>query len=153
MASLQKKATKNKRSETTCTNEITQCMTKSDKCNTDYSKCSDDKQFDLFLSTCSIQATGCNDFVTHIRKSIDKTRKTALQNAKDNVAAIVAAHQNERTKRLENIRSGCSTNTDYENCVSRACRDNTNNNCETSAEQTIANNLCQFYKTACTKIK
>ena len=153
MASLQKKAATNKKTASTCTAEISVCVTKPEKCDSDFAKCSSDEQFDSFFASCSSQATGCTEFLNNARDSIAATRKSTLSAKDSNIEAIVASHQTKRAQKMASIKSNCSDNTDYDNCVKTACQNNTNNNCGTQAEQTIANNLCQFYKTACTKVK
>lgn len=153
MAGLQKKAATNKKTATSCTAEISNCVTKSDKCNSDFSKCSSDEQFDSFFATCSSQATGCTAFLDSARNTIAANRKTTLSAVDSNIDTIVESHKTKRAQKMASIKSSCSDNTDYDNCVKDACQNNTNNNCGTQAEQTIANNLCQFYKTACTKVK
>lgn len=153
MATLQKKAASNTKDSNTCNNEIFACITAESKCDSDFAKCSDDKQFDSFFATCSTQATGCTSFVTKVRKEIAESRKSTLAATSANIDAIVAARKKSREQKIASIKSSCSKNTDFDSCVTTACADNTNNNCATDAEKTIANNLCAFYKTACTKVK
>lgn len=152
MANLQKKAATNKRTEATCTNDVSKCVTASNRCDSDFSKC-DDKMFDGLIATCLTQATGCTDFAAKVRNTISKNRTKAITSAKDNLDAVVASRKNARAQKLESVQSGCKNDADYEKCFNTACANNTNNNCETGAEKTIANSLCQYYKTACTKIK
>ena len=153
MAALQKKATTNKKTVSTCTNEILVCITKSEKCDSDFAKCSDDAQFNNFFATCSAQATGCTNFIDTARDEIATNRTSTLNATDSNLDAIVNAYKTARTNKIATIKTSCGDNTNFENCVKTACQTNTNNNCGTQATQTIANNLCQFYKTACSKVK
>lgn len=152
MATLQKKAAKNTKNATSCTDEISLCITAANKCNDDFSKCSSDEQFNNAFATCSSQATGCTNFIDKARNTIAATRKNTLSSINSNIYAIVASHKQARLQQLSAIGTGCKQNSDYDNCVTAACQNNTSNNCATQAEQTIANGLCQFYKTACTKV-
>ncbi len=152
MASLQKKAAKNTKNANSCTDEISICITKAEKCNSDFSKCADDAKFNSFFATCSSQATGCTNFIDKARETIAATRKSTLSTTNSNIYAIAASHRQERMQKLTSISAGCKQNAAFDDCVTSACLNNTSNNCATQAEQTIANNLCQFYKTACTKV-
>ena len=152
-ASLQKKAAKNKRTQSSCQDEVFTCVTADEKCTGDFSKCADDSQFDSFLATCLSTVTGCADFTSQVRDTVAQSRTNAIS-ATDNILdAVVAAHKTAREQQMTSIKSGCKDNSDFDLCVSVACKNNTNNNCATDAEKTIANALCQFYKTACTKVK
>lgn len=151
MASLQKKSATNKKTESTCTNEITVCITDDKKCGSDYSKCKEDSAFDGFFATCSTQSSGCTSFLNAARETISLTRKNTLSNASANIDAIVNAHKKSREQKLSSINSGCKNNSDFDKCVESVCKNNTLDNCENG--KAIANALCEFYKTACTRIK
>lgn len=151
MARLQKKAATNNKSATTCSNEISTCLTAADKCDSDFSKCSDDSDFDKFFASCSSRATGCTNFISKSRDEIDTMRKSALDATSSNIDAIVTARKNAREQKMSSIKSGCSKNTDFEKCIETVCKNNTIDNCQ--SDKRIANALCEFHKTACTKIK
>ena len=153
MATLQKKAAKSEKSKTVCTNEISVCITKPEKCDSDFSKCADDAQFNNFFATCAAQASGCTNSIDAARDTIATNRTSTLNATSSNLEAIIASYQNARSQKMASIKTNCQDNTDFDNCVKNACASHTNNNCGSEAEQTIANNLCQFYKTACTKVK
>ncbi|MBR4507847.1 MAG: hypothetical protein IKP24_04955 [Alphaproteobacteria bacterium] len=153
MATLQKKAANSEKSKTVCTNEISVCITKPEKCDSNFSKCADETQFNNFFAACAAQTSGCTNSIDAARDTIATNRTSTLNATDSNLTAIVASYQNARSQKMASIKTNCENNTDYENCVKNACKTNTNNNCSTDAEQTIANNLCQFYKTACTKVK
>ena len=153
MATLQKKAANSEKSKTVCTNEISVCITKPEKCDSNFSKCADEAQFNNFFAACAAQTSGCTNSIDAARDTIATNRTSTLNATDSNLTAIVASYQNARSQKMASIKTNCENNTDYENCVKNACKTNTNNNCGTDAEQTIANNLCQFYKTACTKVK
>jgi len=153
MASLQKKTAKNKKTATSCTDEISACITKAEKCNSDYSKCADDAQFNNFFASCSSQATGCTNFIDAARKNIISTRDSTLNARDSNIQTIVNARKNAREQKISSIKSKCAKNSDFDICVENVCQNNTNSNCATSDDKTIANALCQFHKTACTKVK
>ena len=141
----------NNKSATTCSNEISTCLTAADKCDSDFSKCSDDSDFDKFFASCSSLATGCTNFISKSRDEIDTIRKSALDATSSNIDAIVTARKNAREQKMSSIKSGCSKNTDFEKCIETVCKNNTIDNCQ--SDKRIANALCEFHKTACTKIK
>lgn len=153
MSRLSKKATTNKKTATTCTDEISVCLTATDKCNGDFSKCADDAMFDNFFATCATKATGCTSFVANIRTELNTTRKSAISGASKNIENIVAAHQAAREKQSATIKSNCKSNSDFNACVKTVCMNNTANNCANANEKSIANSLCEFHKTACAKVK
>ncbi len=153
MATLQKKAAKNTKTANSCTDEIMVCLTATNKCNSDFSKCSSEEQFNNAFATCSSQATGCTNFIDKVRNNIATNRKSTLSAKDSNIEAIVASHQSKRNQKMASIKSNCSGNTDYDSCVTTACKNNTSNNCENDEQKKIATNLCQFYKTACAKVK
>ena len=150
-AKLQKQSATNNKTQSICTNEITVCITADNKCGADYSKCADDSAFDGFFSTCAINATGCTNFTHDAFDTIDTTRKNTLSGTSANIDAIVNAHKNTREKKLLSINSGCKNDSDFNKCINTVCQKNTTDNC--ANDKTIANALCEFYKSACTKIK
>ena len=148
---LQKQVTTNTKTQSACTNEITVCMTANNKCGTDYSKCTDDAAFDGFFATCAVNATGCTNFTRGALDTIDAARKSTLSATSANIDAIANAHKNTREQKLSSINSGCKNDSDFNKCVNTVCQNNTVDNCAT--DKTIATTLCEFHKTACTKIK
>ena len=153
MARLAKKATTNKKTAATCGDEISVCLTADTRCKANYSACPDDETFNKFFATCSSQATGCTNFIATVRDELNQTRKSAVSATSQNIEKIVAAHQAARKNQISTIQNNCKSNTNFNDCVKTVCKNNTNNNCATSQEKTIANSLCEFHKTACTKVK
>ncbi len=150
-ASLQKRAATNNKTQSACTNEITVCITADNKCGANYSKCTDDAAFDGFFATCAVNATGCTNFTRAALDTIDAARKNTLSATSANIDAIAGAHKTARENKLSSINSGCKNDSDFNKCVNTVCKNNTSDNCAT--DKTIATALCEFYKTACTKIK
>lgn len=153
MDKLQKKAATNTKTATGCINEITVCVTAADKCDTDFSKCKDDETFNNFFGSCSSRATGCTAFLNKARDELTSSRTSTLNATEGNIEAIVNSHKKARETELASIKSNCSENTEFDKCVTTVCANNTNDNCGSNSGKTIANSLCAFYKTACTKIK
>ena len=153
MSRLASKVATNKKTSATCNDEISLCLTAADKCDATYSKCPDDETFNKFFATCSAKATGCTNFIASVRDELNKTRQTSVSATSKNIEKIVAAHQAAREKQISSIKNNCKSNADFNSCVTTVCKNNTNNNCATSQEKTIANSLCEFHKTACTKVK
>lgn len=151
MAAAQKNAVKNTKTAASCTDEISVCITKPEKCDTDFSKCANDEQFDNFFAVCSSQSLGCTNFIDKARNEIANNRTSVTKSIASNIDSIVAAHKNARNQKITSIKSDCSNNNIYERCVKTACKDNTNDNC--ASDNSIASNLCEFYKTACKRIK
>ncbi len=158
MAGLQKQAATNKKTESSCTNDIQLCITADNKCGGDFSKCSGDEQFNQFFATCATQATGCTNFTDDARKTIAATRTNMIKTSKSNFTSIVASHIKTRINNVSSVNDGCKNDANYNRCVENACKNNTNDNCadavspKTSTKE-IAIALCQFHKTACTKVK
>ena len=150
-AQIQQSNAKTTRNANVCSNEISVCVTKSDKCNADYSTCTDDAKFDQFFAACASQSTGCTAFVDNIQRDINSTRKTFLSTVNESVESIAAAHKSAREQEITITRSNCSRNTEFDKCVATVCQNNTSDNC--ASDKSIATALCQFYKTACTKVK
>ena len=150
MANLQKKSAQNTKNSRTCLNEISKCVTAAEKCDTNFSKCVDDKIFNNFFATCSSQSTGCTNFIDTVRTEINKSRQSIISATESNVNAIANTRKQARINRFATVNSDCLHNTEYNKCIDNACQNNTNDNCETNQDIAIA--LCEFYKTACTKI-
>ncbi len=147
----QKKLATNTKTTATCTNEISVCITASDKCDSNFAKCADDSAFDNFFAICSNRATGCTNFLSTARSEITTTRKTVLAGTESNIESIVNAHKTARKQKITSVTSNCTSDKIFNDCVESACKKNTTDNC--ASDKTVAIALCEYYKTACTKIK
>lgn len=153
MADLQKKANKNKKTASGCTDDINNCMIASNKCGPDFSKCKDQEQFDKFFAACSAQATGCSAFINDARTKIAATRDSTQSTISTNITNIVASYIRKRIDKFTSVNNGCKNNTNFNTCVETVCQNNTADNCATANTKSIAVNLCEFHKTACKKVQ
>ena len=152
MANLTKKATKTK-SQSACTNEISACMVDEKHCDGDYRKCESDSAFDKYFSDCSIASSGCDSFLSNIRKSLISTRKSMFASADKILEAIVNAHKNAREQKLALAKNSCKNSAAKNDCIDDICNKNMRNKCEVSYEKIIANELCKFYDIACERLR
>ena len=159
MAGLQNKNANNKKTESSCTNDIQLCITADTKCGGDFSNCKQDEDFDKFFATCSAQITGCSNFTAKARSTITSTRTAMLNTSKSNFNSVVASHIKARINAIVSVNQGCKNNEMYQRCIETVCKENTANNCDSTnetinkQEKQIAVALCEFHKTACTKVK
>ena len=153
-ANLAKKATTTK-TQSTCSNEINACMVDAKHCNGDYKKCESDADFDRNFSDCSIASTGCDTFLADIRQSLITSRKSVFANANKILQNIINAYKTAREQKLANAQNSCKNNKAAKDCITRVCKNNMRNKCETGFdyEKTIAEDLCKFYDTACERLK
>lgn len=154
MTTLAKKVNAEK-TQSACNNEISACIVDAKHCNGDYKKCESDSDFDKYFSDCSVAANGCDAFLTDIRKSVMTTRDSMFANADKLLQSIVSAYQSAREQKLANAQNSCKNNRAKNDCVARVCNNNMKNKCDTGFEyeKSIANELCQFYDTACSRLK
>ncbi|MFQ6778411.1 MAG: hypothetical protein ACLRFI_03950 [Alphaproteobacteria bacterium] len=154
MSSLQKKATKTK-NQSSCTAEISACIVNDKHCGTGYAKCSDESIFEQKLSECSIESIGCDTFLADIRTNLNTARQDALENTSVAIEKIAQAHKSNREKNLENLQSGCSNKSLFNQCVNKVCNTHMKNKCAAgfNSEKSRAELLCKFYDTACATIK
>lgn len=154
MSSLQKKASSQKsKNANTCTDEISLCIIADNKCGSDFSNCTDDEKFSNFFATCSTTATGCTSFLDSARKTITETRKNITKALSANVNSIVASHIQDRIDNISMVNNACANNKAFNDCVKKFCKDGKNGICTNDTEQKIANNMCEYHKTACKKVK
>jgi len=154
MANLAKKVNTAK-TQNSCSTDITACMIDAKRCNADYRKCESDSEFDKYFSECGVASTGCDSFLSEIRKSLDSSRKTAIANADKILKNIVASYKNAREQKLALAQSSCKNNKAKNDCINLVCNNNMRNKCAVGFEheKTVANELCKFYDTACERLK
>ena len=152
MEKLQKQAAKS-RTKTDCSNEISACIIADNACTADYRNCEANADFDKFFSTCGVQSTGCDNFISDIRTELIAERDSAIKNADTILAKIIATYQNARETKLANTRSDCEENKAFEQCVETVCNSNMPDKCADNTEKVSAGLLCQFYKTACKTLR
>ncbi len=143
-----------KKTKSACKTDITACLVADKYCTADYRKCSENADFDKFFSTCSVNATGCDDYIAEIRETLIAARDEAIENTESVLAKIIAAYQVAREKQLTSIKSGCVDNTARDECVETVCARNMPNKCGDGyeSEKASAIGLCKFYEIACATI-
>lgn len=152
MDTLTAKLTKTK-SVSTCESAISSCILSDNGCRSDYSGCANDSDFSRVFAECSVSATGCDQYTSNIKTTIQQRRAQTIASKDASIDAIVASYQANRQNKLNTIRTSCADGSMYDSCIKSACINNTQNNCATAQEQTIATALCKFYETACGTIK
>ena len=154
IVSLAKKATSTK-TQTACSTEVNTCMINEKHCNADYKRCESDSDFDKFFSDCSVTATGCDSFLSDIRKSLISSRDTTIANADKVLQNIVTAYKNAREQRLVAAQNSCKNDLATKNCIAVVCDANMPNKCKSGYEdeKTLVTALCEYHKIACTRLK
>ena len=142
------------KTKTTCKTEIESCLISDKYCLADFRNCTENADFDKFFSTCSVNATGCDEHIASIRSELISDRDTIIANAESVLQKIVKSYADARAKKIAQIKSGCSDNTARDECVETVCSRNMNNKCATGFEfeKSIAIQLCKFYEIACATI-
>lgn len=140
-----------KKTKFSCETDITSCMVAEKRCSSDYRNCSENADFDKFFATCSVEATGCDDYLSEIRDELIGLRNNSIENMETVLNKIILAYQQAREQNLTNIKSGCVDNTARNACVETVCATNMPNRCEIGyeSEKAAALGLCKFYDTAC----
>ncbi len=153
MANSQKKAAK-KKSENACESEIKKCLIADKHCTSDYRECETDSQFDKYFSACSVDAAGCDDYVSKIRKKLIGERDNAIKNADKMLTSIVENYQSARDAKIKTIKEDCADKTSFDDCVATVCQNNMHNKCDTgyADEKSMAIQLCKFHEIACATI-
>lgn len=136
-------------SATSCLTTIRACMIDEKRCGPDYSGCPDDASFNNFFSSCSVEATGCTDYIADIRNTITEAKDTAIANAEAFIENIVAGYQNAREQKLASANASCKNNAAREECIKTVCERNMPNKCAQDSETKSATLLCEFYDSAC----
>lgn len=155
MASLQAAARKTK-SQSTCASDIRACVVASNRCGGNFAACESNADFDKFFAACSVDASGCDDYISTIRTDLIAARDTAIKNADTMLASIVAAYQDARAKKLAAATADCTDNRGRDTCVETVCARNMSHKCSgeyENAERSMALQLCKFYDTACGTLK
>lgn len=152
---------------TTCLTDIRACLTGATRCGPDYGACAADADFDKFFAACSVEATGCDEFLGDVRTEMITARDNALKSAETLVESIVASYQSARTQRLNAVNQSCNDNAARDACIAQVCAQNMTNHCGDGvapeqinklaeiikAEKSMALQLCKFYETACATLK
>ncbi|MDR1360775.1 MAG: hypothetical protein LBJ18_00480 [Rickettsiales bacterium] len=156
---LKKAATK--KTKSACESEINLCIARGERCGGDWKACEFDEDLARVISQCAAEATGCDEFTPAIRISATSRRDAAIQ-AKDKVIAnIVQDYQYAREEKIANAKKTCQTGSGKQACIQNMCAANMRNKCQASekdengilSELSMVKLLCQYYDTACTKIK
>ena len=154
MSNLIEKSNKQK-GQTECSNEISVCLVNDKHCLADYTQCESDADFDKHFSDCAVAATGCDSFTKDIRSKLIAARDTAIKTGDEILERIVSAYQTAREKKLNGAQQSCKDNSSYKKCVAMVCDTNMPHKCDDkhTYEETLANQLCEFHKIACTRLK
>ncbi len=140
-------------SRANCQTDVTSCMVKN--CSNDWRNCAQDADFNKFFATCSVAATGCDEFLNEFRTDLLASRDSAINNAETALTAIIKSYQDARNRKKSSILSDCSNNTQRENCIATVCANNMPNKCAAGfeSEKATATQLCKFYDLACDILK
>lgn len=149
------KSSSKKKSEASCKSAIQSCMVNNSHCMADYRNCKNDSDFDKIFSACSVDADGCDDYVSSIRAKLIKDRDNAIKNTDAALTQLIESYQKTRDKKLISAKTNCANGTTKDNCISTICARNMPNKCDGefgSVERAAANALCKFYDTACATV-
>lgn len=147
MQAINKKPTKS-----SCNDAFTTCMNK--KCGTTFENCEEDTTFTRSIAECATESTGCDDYIAEFRATITTDRKTAAARRESVLQTLVKTYQNNREYNISATKSGCKNNAEFNSCINTVCNKNMPNKCDDNkTERSMAERLCQFYKTACTVLK
>ena len=138
-------------SQSTCMTNIRACMVAANRCGPDYSACENDSDFDRFFAACSVEATGCDDYVSDIRTDLIAARDSAIESADTMLATIVKNYQTARAQKLTSAQDGCKNDSARNECIETVCERNMPNKCGDGyeSERASATQLCEFYDIAC----
>ena len=146
MADINKAPTKTK-----CTNTMTECINK--KCGAGFDTCKTDAELDRAIAECATAATGCDEYIADVRKSVTTERATVSENRENAVQSLVASYKNVRENKLTSAQTACAKKTASSSCVKTVCANNMPGKCDGDTEKAMATQLCKFYDTACTVLK
>lgn len=152
MVNLAKKVNTTK-TQTTCATEIESCIVDEKRCSASYKNCKNDSDFDKYFSQCSVASTGCESYLTNIRKTLINFRANSFANTEKLLKNIVNTYQSDRKQRIATAQSNCKNNKATKDCIERVCNNNMRNKCSDKNEQAAAESLCKFYDTACERLK
>jgi len=144
-----------KKSQSSCSSEITTCIVDAKRCTADYRKCESDTEFDRYFSECSVLSVGCDEFLTKIRSSLTSARNTSIANATKLLQNIINSYKKTREQKLATVQASCTGGKAKQDCIARVCKNNMRNKCDIGFdyEKTVAEQLCKFYDTACERLK
>ncbi len=153
MSELATKANK-KSTKPKCKTDIESCMLADVRCGANFVNCETPADFDKFFSECSVDATGCDEFTSEIRTDLASARDSAIENADELLASIVAGYQKKRDDKLTNARAQCDNGSGKEQCIENICNNTMRNKCDAAtntgnAERAIATTICKFHDIAC----
>ena len=140
--------------ESGCYNTIRACLTDEKKCGSDYSACAEEASFNNFFSSCSVEATGCSDYIAQIRTDLSSERTDAVNNAENLVTSIVEGYQKAREQKLYSVQEACKDNKAMNDCVETICQRSMPDKCAPGSssyklEKEAAEQFCKFYAVAC----
>ncbi len=138
-------------SQSTCMTNIRACLVAANRCGPDYSACENDSDFDRFFAACSVEAAGCDDYVSDIRTDLIAARDSAIESADTMLATIVKNYQTARAQKLTSAQDGCKNDSARNACIETVCERNMPNKCGDGyeSERASATQLCEFYDIAC----
>ena len=138
-------------SQSTCMTNIRACLVAANRCGPDYSACENDSDFDRFFAACSVEAAGCDDYVSDIRTDLIAARDSAIESADTMLATIVKNYQTARAQKLTSAQDGCKNDSARNTCIETVCERNMPNKCGDGyeSERASATQLCEFYDIAC----
>lgn len=154
MSNLIEKSNKQK-SQSECSNEISACIVNNKHCSADYTKCKNDADFDRYYSDCSVAAKGCDSFSKDIRAKLIAARDTSIKMGDEILEKIVTAYRTERESKLKGTQQSCKDDSSKKKCITLVCGSNMPHKCDDKHkyEETLAGQLCEFHKIACSRLK
>ena len=145
-------------SSASCSTDIQTCIVDEKRCGSDFSGCKTDSEFNKFFSECSVEATGCNDYLSAIKQTLMSDRDMVIANTEKMIQNIVSAYQTARANKLSSVQISCTDDIAFESCKQTICELHMPNKCKkesetetktADSEMKSAENLCKFYQTAC----
>lgn len=148
-------ANKQTATASSCLTSIRSCLVDEKKCGPDYSACEDETSFNNFFSACSVEATGCSEYIAEIRTNLSNARDTAIKNADVLIQSIVTNYQTAREQKILSAQESCKNNSARETCIETICERSMPNKCGVGydSERATATLLCKFYDLACDVIE
>ena len=112
-------------------------------------------EFDKYFSECSVASVGCDEYLTDVRARLLSARDTSIANADKLLQTIITSYKSAREQKLASAQNSCQDSRAKLECVERVCKNNMRNKCEIGFEyeNTVAEQLCKFYDTACERLK
>lgn len=143
------------KTQSSCSTEIASCLIDDKRCTADYRNCTADADFDKFFADCGVFATGCESHLSKIRSTLITARDGAIKNTNMILQSIVASYQNARNQKIESTRKSCKDDSAKKKCIASVCSNNMHHRCDVGYEyeETLAEQLCKFYDTACERLK